>query len=105
MANHTLRKSIRSLAVLAARAPQLQEVFGRLGDHRRRRRAGNVARQAGLLGAGLVLGAGLTTLFAPVTGEKVRQRLSERATRIRESIAPRAEGAARGTSRNRRELS
>ena len=105
MSNHTLRNSIRSLADLAAQAPSLYKVVGHLGEQRRRQRAGRVARQAGLLGAGLVLGAGLTTLFTPATGAQVRRRLFEKAMRVRHYIAPGIKDAAPGAARKQKELS
>ena len=102
MSKHIVRNSIRSLADLAAQTPHLYKVVSHFGEQRRRQRAGHTARQAGLLGAGLVLGAGLTTLFTPSTGAEIRRRLSERATRVREYIAPRSDDAARGSARNKK---
>lgn len=105
MSNPIVRNSIRSLADFASQAPHLYTMVNRLGEQRRRQRAGDAARQAGFLAAGLVLGAGLTTLLTPRTGAEVRRRVSDQFTRVREYIAPRKNGAARRTARNPKELS
>jgi hypothetical protein len=94
MNHHLVRDRIGSLADLAAQAPQLRQLMGRIGAQSRRRRAARVAQRAGWLGAGLALGAGLTTLLTPRTGAEMRRRLSARARRVREYVAPKHAGAA-----------
>ncbi len=95
MNNHPLRNRIGSLADLAAQAPSLYQLMSHVGAQRRRNRAARVAQRVGWLGAGLALGAGLTTLLTPSTGAEVRRRLSARAQRVREYVAPKSNGAAR----------
>lgn len=100
MANHTVRNSIRTIADLANQAPHLAKMVNYIGEERRRRqRASSTARQAGLVGAGLVLGAGLVALFTPTSGAQTRRRLSDQAMRIRDYVAPKANGAARSAER------
>ena len=103
MSNHNVRNSIRSLAGFAAQSPHLYKMVNQLGEQRRRKRAGDAARQAGLLGAGLVLGAGLTTLLTPITGAEVRRRVSDQFTRVRDYIAPKSNGVAGRTARKKKE--
>jgi hypothetical protein len=97
-----VRNSIDSLTDLAAQAPNVYRIVNSVSDYRRRQRANRFAREASWLGAGLALGAGLTTLFAPKTGAEVRKSLSEQAGRMRKSIAEKTHGAARTA---RKELS
>jgi hypothetical protein len=94
MNNHLVRNRIGSLADLAAQAPGLYHLVSRVGAQRRRRRAPGVAERAGWLGVGLALGAGVATLLAPNTGAETRRRLSARAQRVREYVAPKGNGAA-----------
>jgi hypothetical protein len=91
--NNPLRHSLHALADLTAQSPRLQK-FVSSGARRRRRRTNQIAREAGWLGAGLVVGAGLTSLFTPSTGAEVRKRLSNQAMRLREFMASRTNGAA-----------
>lgn len=95
MNTHTVRNRIGSLADLAAQAPNLYQLVSRVSAQRRRQRASRVAQRAGWLGAGLALGAGLTTLLTPSTGPEMRRRLSARAQRVREYVASKSNGAAR----------
>ena len=95
MNNDPVRNRIGSLADLAAQAPNLYQLMNRVGAQRRRRRAASVAERAGWLGAGLALGAGVATLLTPNTGAEMRRRLSARAQRVREYVAPKSNGAAR----------
>lgn len=95
MNTHHVRSRIGSLADLAAQAPNLYTLVSRVSAQRRQQRAGRVAQRAGWLGAGVALGAGLTTLLTPSTGAEMRRRLSARAQRVREYVAPKSNGAAR----------
>lgn len=97
-----VRNSIDSLADLAAQAPNLYRMVNSVGDYRRRQRTSRLAREAGWLGAGLVLGAGLTTLFAPKTGAEVRKSLSAQADRVRKSISKQTDGLARSAQKELR---
>lgn len=106
MANHTVRKSIRTLTDLANQAPHLYKMVNHIGEERRRRRrASSTARHAGLVGAGLMLGAGLAALFTPVTGAQTRRRISDQAMRFRDYVAPKSNGAARSSERAKKEPS
>ncbi len=96
MSKHVVRNSIGSLAEIATQAPHLYKMLSQVGAQRRRQRVARVARDAGWLGAGLVVGAGLVALLTPKTGTQIRRRLSEEANRVREYIKPRANGAADG---------
>lgn len=95
MNQHPVRNRIGSLAELAAQTPQLHQLMSLIGAQRRRRRASHLAQRASWLGAGLALGAGLTTLLTPRTGAEMRHQLSARARRLRDYVAPKANGAAR----------
>jgi len=88
MNDHPMRNRIDSLAQLAAQAPSLYQLLGRVGIVRRRRRAARVASSAGWFGAGVAVGSGLATLLAPENGREMRRRLSSRARRVREYLAP-----------------
>ena len=91
--NSSLRHSINALGDLAARVPQLHTIVNSVADQRRRRQTNRLAREAGWFGAGLALGAGLTTLWTPTTGAEVRKRVSDQVMRIRNSIASKRSGA------------
>lgn len=93
MSNQIVRNSIGSLADLANQAPHIYKMLSHVGGLRRRQRTARIAQHAAWLGAGLVLGAGLTTLFSPTTGAQVRRRLSDQAKRVRGYIAPAINGA------------
>ncbi len=95
MNNHVVRDRIVSLADLAvSQAPQVYQLLNRVGLQRRRTRAARVAQRAGWFGAGIALGTGLATLLTPSSGPEVRRRLSSRARRVRDYVAPRSNGAA-----------
>jgi len=83
---------IESLADLADRIPDFYARLARFGD-RRSGRAGRGARSARWLGAGLVIGAGLTALTSPTTGPDVRRRLRAGARRIRDRVRSRLDAA------------
>jgi hypothetical protein len=87
MSNHNVRNSIGSLAELARQAPHISEMLSVVVGQRRRRRTVWLA-------AGLVLGAGLTTLLSPTTGAQVRRRIVDQAQRVRRYVAPKSNGAA-----------
>ena len=93
MSNQIVRNSIGSLTELANQAPQIYKMLSHVGGLRRRQRTARIAQHAAWLGAGLVLGAGLTTLLSPTTGAQVRRRLSDQAKRVRRYIAPAINGA------------
>jgi len=101
-----MNKSIvrSSIDSLANQAPHFYRMMSSVGEQRRRRRTNRVAREAGWLGAGLVLGAGLTTLFTPRTGAEIRRQLSDQAMRVRDSLAPRSNGAT-GSATRKKEIS
>jgi hypothetical protein len=91
MNDHGVRNRIFSLAELAAaQGPQLYQLLNRIGSMNRRRRAARIAQSAGWFGAGVAVGIGLAALFTPESGPEIRRRLSSRARRMREYVAPRA---------------
>ena len=102
MNDHQVRNRIVSLAGLAAtQAPQLYERLSRIGSQRRQRRqAVRVAQSAGWFGAGVVLGTGLAALLTPNSGPEMRRRLFSRAQRVRDYVAPKANGADTGEARD-----
>lgn len=95
MNNHPVRNRILSLADLAAQAPIVFQLLKRVGLQRRRARAARVAQRAGWFGAGIAVGTGLATLLTPNSGPEMRRRLSSRARRVREYVAPKNNDAAR----------
>lgn len=102
MKHSILRDSIHSLADLAGHAPHLYQMVSTVGDQRRRQRTNRILRGAGWLGAGLVLGAGLTTILTPKTGAELRKALSDQATRVRHSLAPESSRTSRSNGAYRR---
>jgi hypothetical protein len=94
MNDHRIRNRFVTLADLAAQAPQMYQLLNRVGLQRRRHRATRVAQSAGWFGAGVALGTGIATLLTPESGPEMRRRLSKRAQRVREYVAPRANGDA-----------
>jgi hypothetical protein len=105
MNDHRVRNRIFSLADLAAaQGPQLVQLLSRIGGMQRRRRAARIARSAGWFGAGVAVGTGLAALLTPESGPEIRRRLSSRARRMREYVAPRApsgNGAGPGEAQER----
>jgi hypothetical protein len=95
MNDRRVRNRIVSLADVAAQAPNVYHLLNRLGAQRRRRRAAQTARSIGWFGAGIAVGTGLAALFAPNSGAETRRRLSVRARRVRDYVAPSGNGAAR----------
>jgi hypothetical protein len=95
MTNHIVRDRIVSLADLAvSQAPQMYQLLNRVGLQRRRTRAIRVAQRAGWFGAGIAVGTSLATLLMPNSGPEMRRRLSTRARRVREYVAPKTNGGA-----------
>ena len=91
MNDHRVRNRVFSLADLAAaQGPQLYQLLNRIGNMRRRRRAARIAQSAGWFGAGVAVGTGLAALLTPESGPEIRRRLSSRARRVRDYVAPRA---------------
>ena len=80
------RHWIGSLTSLAAQAPDFYKIANAVGQHRRRKRAERIARSAGLLGAGALVGAGVTALCTPETGAAIRRRISNQASRVRDYV-------------------
>ena len=94
MNDHRIRNRFVTLADLAAQAPQMYQLLNRVGLQRRRTRATRVAQSAGWFGAGVALGTGIATLLTPESGPEMRRRLSKRARRVRDYVAPRENGEA-----------
>jgi hypothetical protein len=88
MNDHPIRNRFGSLAGLAAQAPQMYDLLHRVGLQRRRNRAASMARSAGWFGAGVAVGAGLSTLLSQGTGQQLRERISHQARRVRDYVAP-----------------
>ncbi len=54
-----------------------------------RRSSGNeILPGLALFGAGILVGAGLALLFAPITGEELREEISHRAGELKERVLP-----------------
>ncbi|MBK7951817.1 MAG: YtxH domain-containing protein [Deltaproteobacteria bacterium] len=77
---------IGSLTSLAAQTPDFYRIANAVGRHRRRKRAERIARRAGWLGAGALIGAGVTALCTPETGAAIRRRISDQASRVRDYV-------------------
>jgi hypothetical protein len=104
MNDSSTRNRIVSLADLVAQAPSVYQVLNRVARQLRRRRAARVAQSAGWFGAGIAVGTGLVALLTPNGVREARHRLSSRARRVREYLAPQESGAARTeASRSARE--
>ena len=88
MTDHPIRNRFSSFANLAAQAPHMYDLLYRVGLQRRRNRAARMARNAGWFGAGLAVGAGLSSLLAQGGGQQLRERLSTQARRVRDYVAP-----------------
>ena len=91
MNDHRIRNRFVTLADLAAQAPQMYQLLNRVGLQRRRTRAVRAAQSAGWFGAGVALGTGIATLLTPNSGPEMRRRLSKRAQRVRDYVAPQGE--------------
>jgi hypothetical protein len=96
MTNHLVRNRFSSLAGLAAQAPHMYDLLYRVGLQRRRNRAARMARNAGWFGAGLAVGAGLSSLLSQGGGQQLRERLSTQARRVRDYVAPVEEAVREG---------
>jgi hypothetical protein len=80
----------------------MYQLLSRVRFDRRRTRAARLAQSAGWFGAGLAVGTGIATLLTPNSGPEMRRRLSKRAQRVRNYVAPKHNGgAAQGTARER----
>jgi hypothetical protein len=88
MNDHRIRNRFSSLAGIAAQAPQMYELLHRVGLQRRRNRAARMARSAGWFGAGLAVGAGLSSLLSQGGGQQLKERLSTQARKVRDYVAP-----------------
>ena len=102
MNNHRIRNRLGTLTDLAAQAPQMYQLLSRVRLDRRRTRAARLAQSAGWFGAGVAVGTGIATLLTPNSGPEMRRRLSKRAQRVRDYVAPKHNGGAeQGTARER----
>lgn len=104
MSNHIVRNSIGTLAQIVSQAPHLYDALGQITSLRRRQRTARIARHAAWLGAGLALGAGLTTLLSPRTGAQVRSQISDQAKQVRNYITSKS-SSAKGNGAAHAELS
>jgi hypothetical protein len=101
MNDHRIRNRFVSLADLAAQAPQIYQLLGRVGLQRRRARAARMAQSAGWFGAGIAVGTGIAALLTPSSGPELRRRLSKRAQRVRDYVAPSQDAEAPAKARER----
>ena len=72
------------------------DVLFALGLERKRHGAQRLFEAVGLVGAGLVVGAGLALLFAPQAGIETRRVIGQRAAGLKDRIAERAREAGEG---------
>jgi hypothetical protein len=97
MNDHRIRNRFSTLAGLAAQAPQMYDLLHRVGIQRRRHRNYQMARSAGWFGAGVAVGAGLTSLLSQGGGQQLKERISTQARRVRDYVATTEESAGEGT--------
>jgi len=74
--------------------PSAEELIRALGFQARRQNGSDIVPSVALFGAGLLVGAGLALLFAPITGRELREELSERAADLRDRATGAVENAA-----------
>jgi hypothetical protein len=103
MNDHSIRNRFSSLASLASQAPQMYDLLHRVGLQRRRNRATRMARNAGWFGAGVAVGAGLSSLLSQGGGQQLRERLSTQARRVRDYVAPVENAVREGAQGQQRE--
>jgi hypothetical protein len=103
MNDHSIRNRFSSLAGLAAQAPQMYDLLHRVGLQRRRNRAARMARSAGWFGAGVAVGAGLSSLLSQGGGQQLKERISTQARRVRDYVAPAEHGMREGAERQGQE--
>jgi hypothetical protein len=103
MNDHPFRNRFSTIAGLAAQAPHMYDLLHRIGLERRRARASQVARSAGWFGAGLAVGAGLSSLLSQGGGQQLRERLGEKARRVREYVAPVEQAMSEGSAQSGQE--
>jgi len=62
--------------------PSKEDVAAAVGLQSPPSRAGNILTACGLFGTGMILGAGLALLFAPMTGHELRDGIAEKVGEI-----------------------
>lgn len=70
--------------ILAA-LPTKEDIAGAIGIEARGSTTGDMLTAFGIFGTGVILGAGLALLFAPKTGQEIRQDIAEKVGEIGES--------------------
>lgn len=78
---------------ITSNLPSIDELL-RAVQNRRGTSSNDLLPSLALFGAGLLVGAGLALLFAPKTGEELRENLGERLHEVRDRINGAAEQAA-----------
>jgi hypothetical protein len=69
---------------LSRNLPSTEELIRALGLRAGRSNGSEVIPSLALFGAGLLVGAGLALLFAPVSGRELREEIGERAAELRD---------------------
>jgi hypothetical protein len=98
MNDHRILNRFASLADLAAQVAQRDQLLDRIGLQRRRTRTVRLAQSAGWFGAGVAVGTGIAALLTPNSGPELRRRLSSRAQRVRNYVAPKENSRAPATA-------
>lgn len=75
---------------LTKNLPSTEEIVRALGLNGTRGSGQEMLPGLALFGAGILVGAGLALLFAPVTGEELREEISHRAGDLKEELTHRA---------------
>jgi hypothetical protein len=96
---------------IARRLPDRDEILQRLPDRddllrllarrRSRMRSDDILSAVGLLGTGLLIGAGLALLFAPKSGRELRKQMSDRMEEARSSLGGESSERRQGGSTSR----
>jgi hypothetical protein len=69
---------------LSRNLPSTEELIRALGLHAGRSNGSDIIPSVALFGAGLLVGAGLALLFAPLSGRELREEIGERAAELRD---------------------
>jgi hypothetical protein len=69
---------------IAKNIPSTEELLRAIGAHGSRNSGSDLLPSVALFGAGLLVGAGLALLLAPVSGRELREDLGEMASDLRE---------------------
>jgi len=75
--------------------PSKEDLAAAIGLRPRASTTGDILTAFGLFGTGMILGAGLALLFAPMTGHEIRDGIAGKVGEIGDHLRPQTQEAAR----------